>query len=345
MNEENNFMDDNDRQIFWETLCTLEGKYILKDREILEKVIKRPKYLYRYRPVNLKSIEALRYNKMYFSTSNYYDDPFDTFIHVDLRGMKNFFEGIRNDKDAAKKAEPLIKTFLGMLKISFTDAEMVGLLSALEDIMTNDSFVAFCIDYFRNIRNEIKKDTWSVCFSENGINETLWLKYAEQHKGFALRYDMENADNLLCGKQEKCSQCGIAQYGTPLYPMFYSNEKYNATRFAQYMAICTMLQKAGNIACLQQVNSLFGSLAWERERITLIKKECHKYDEEWRMIVPYYMTGKVMREWIPDAVILGLRMENDDRDLITDIAKQAGIRNIFQSFINDDGELDAYLLK
>ena len=86
-------------------------------------------------------------------------------------------------------------------------------------------------------------------------------------------------------------------------------------------------------------------MAWERERITLIKKECHKYDEEWRMIVPYYMTGKVMREWIPDAVILGLRMENDDRDLITDIAKQAGIRNIFQSFINDDGELDAYLLK
>ncbi len=97
MHEENNFMDDNDRQIFWETLCTLKGKDILKDREILEKVIKRPKYLYRYRPVNLKSIEALRYNKMYFSTSNYYDDPFDTFIHVDLRGMQNFFEGIKND--------------------------------------------------------------------------------------------------------------------------------------------------------------------------------------------------------------------------------------------------------
>ena len=90
MNEENNFMDDNDRQIFWETLCSLEGKDILKDSKILEKAIKIPKYLYRYRPVNLKSIEALRYNKMYFSTSNYYDDPFDTFIHVDLRGMQNF---------------------------------------------------------------------------------------------------------------------------------------------------------------------------------------------------------------------------------------------------------------
>lgn len=45
------------------------------------------------------------------------------------------------------------------------------------------------------------------------------------------------------------------------------------------------------------------------------------------------------------AIILGLRMENNERDLITDIAKQAGIRNIYQNFINDDGELDAYLLK
>lgn len=345
MNEENNLVDDNDRQIFWKTLCSLEGTDILKDREILEKVIKRPKYLYRYRPVNLKSIEALRYNKMYFSTSNYYDDPFDTFIHVDLSGMQNFFAGIKNDINAAKKAEPLIKTFLEMMQISLTDDEMAGLLSALEDIMTNDSFVTFCTDYFRNIRNEIKKDTWSVCFSENGFNETLWLKYADQHKGFALRYDMENADNLLCGKQEKCLRCGIAQYGTLLYPVFYSDEKYNATRFAQYMAICMMLQKSGNIAYIQQISSLFGSLVWERERITLIKKECHKYDEEWRMIVPYYMTGKVMREWIPDAVILGLRMEIDERDWITDIAKQAGIRNIYQSFINDDGELDAYVLK
>lgn len=345
MNEEKDFMNDNDRQVFWDTLCSLDGKDANKDSELLRKTIKYPKYLYRYRPVSMKSIEALGRNKMYFSTANYYDDPFDTFIHVDLRGMQNFFAEIKNDTNVVGKTEPLIRDFLNMMQISLSDVEMAGLLSALENITKNGSFVAFCTDYFRNIRNEIKKDTWSVCFSENGFNETLWLKYADQHKGFALRYDMENADNLLCGKQEKCLQCGIAQLGTSLYPMFYSNEKYNATRFAQYMAICTMLQKSGNMTFMQQINTLFGNLAWERERITLIKKECHKYDEEWRMIVPCYMTGKIMREWIPDAIIIGLRMENDERDLITYIARRAGIKNIYQSFINDDGELDAYLLK
>lgn len=43
-----------------------------------------PKYLYRYRPASLKAIEALRTNRLYFSTANYYDDPFDTFINIDL---------------------------------------------------------------------------------------------------------------------------------------------------------------------------------------------------------------------------------------------------------------------
>ena len=38
------------------------------------------------------------------------------------------------------------------------------------------------------LRNEIRKDTWSICFCENGLNETLWLKYANQYKGFVLIY-------------------------------------------------------------------------------------------------------------------------------------------------------------
>ena len=83
------------------------------------------------------------------------------------------------------------------------------------------------------MRDEIKKDVWSVCFSENGFNEALWLKYADQHKGFALIYDLEKSENLLCGKQSKCQDCGITKYGTPLYPMYYSDTPHDATNFAK----------------------------------------------------------------------------------------------------------------
>lgn len=338
-------VDDNERLKFWETLCSLEGKDIQKEAEILSKSIKVPKYLYRYRPMSLKSLEALNTNKMYFSTSDYYDDPFDTFINVDIKGMQEFFDTISNDNDAVKKMKPIISDILNILQITLTDQQITIWASLLESLAKNKDYAEYCKNYYRNIRNEIKKDTWSVCFSENGFNETLWLKYAQQHKGFALRYDMENADNLLCGKHKKCLKCGINNYGTSLYPIYYSNEKYNATRFAQYMSACMILAQSGNMAYLPQVNSLLGSQAWERERIMLIKKECHKYDQEWRMIVPGYMTGPVMREWIPDAVILGLRMENDDINLISDIAQKAGIKKIYQSFIDDNGDLNAFLLK
>ena len=47
-------------------------------KQLIEKK-KRPTYLYRYRSVSMNTLEALRTNRLYFSTANYYDDPFDTF--------------------------------------------------------------------------------------------------------------------------------------------------------------------------------------------------------------------------------------------------------------------------
>ena len=62
-------------------------------------------------------------------------------------------------------------------------------------------FYTLVQEHFRNIRNEIKKDIWSVCFSENGCNETLWLKYAEQHKGFAVEFLAKNAGQVFSRQQ------------------------------------------------------------------------------------------------------------------------------------------------
>ena len=37
----------------------------------------------------------------------------------------------------------------------------------------------------KHIRNIIQKNLFSICFCENALNETLWLKYANNYKGFA----------------------------------------------------------------------------------------------------------------------------------------------------------------
>ena len=81
-------MDHNDREQFWKTLCSLPGNDIVAEREQLFKSIKYPKLLFRYRPVSTKSLEALRTNRLYFSSANYYDDPFDTFLHIDIEAIR-----------------------------------------------------------------------------------------------------------------------------------------------------------------------------------------------------------------------------------------------------------------
>ena len=75
-----------------------------------------PKYLYRYRPASLKSIEALRTNRLYFSTANYYDDPFDTFINIDLQDMKRVFDELSQNYEEEKifEAEPVPNWWLSV---------------------------------------------------------------------------------------------------------------------------------------------------------------------------------------------------------------------------------------
>ena len=83
-------MTHDEREKFWDTICSLPGRDICAEREELLKTIKFPKYLYRYRPVNTKNLEALRTNRLYFSSANYYDDPFDTFLHIDIEELKGY---------------------------------------------------------------------------------------------------------------------------------------------------------------------------------------------------------------------------------------------------------------
>lgn len=179
---------------------------------------------------------------------------------------------------------------------------------------------------------------------ERRVNEVLWLKYADQHRGFVQIYGLENNDNFLCGKQEKCANCGIKNYGTPLYPIYYSDTPYDATKFAKFV----MLRKIAETTATQIPPELYagmGSALWEQERTTLIKKECHKYDEEWRMITGCIMKPPVMMEWIPSGIILGLRMGVAEENLVVSMAKEAGIKNIYKSYINVQNKLDAYPLK
>lgn len=330
-------MNAQEREAFWKTLCALPGLDLAQDAEQLMAAIKFPKLLFRYRPVNLNSLEALRTNRLYFSLANYYDDPFDTFLHIDIDAIRQEFLKAFQTRESTEAVTEGVKEILGGM---LTDEQKTLLTTDNMIKMLSNGLVENFLGSALALRDEVKKDTWSVCFSENGFNEVLWLKYADQHRGFVQIYDLENKENRLCGKQEKCQNCGIAKFGTPLYPIYYSNDPYNATNFAKLV----MLNKIGELSGTPIPQYLYdgmGNGVWERERATLIKKKCHEYDEEWRMITACPMNPPVMMEWIPSGIILGLRMGVKETNLVVSMAREAGIKDIYKSIIDSKNRLNA----
>jgi len=98
-----------ERKVFWDTLCSFDGSEPTAEMERLKATIKYPKYLFRYRPVSINNLEALRTNRLYFSSANYYDDPFDTFLHIDIdrveRELCREFSDPENLKRIAESAK------------------------------------------------------------------------------------------------------------------------------------------------------------------------------------------------------------------------------------------------
>lgn len=334
-------MNNEQRIEFWNVLCSLKGDNPEQEWKQLQEKIILPRYLFRYRSVNSKNLDALRTNRLYFSSANYYDDPFDTFLHINFRRIKDEFESNFQSEESLQQLANGMKHFISGHEHELPE-EFVNTVTdphRLKDLSQNgliDSFLAYAMD----IRNEIRKKTWSVCFSENGLNETLWLKYADQYKGYALVYDLDNTENLRCGKMDKCKNCGILQYGTPLYPVVYSNEPYDATDFARFVLGQKLSQQVNYpLPAFLQDDLSKGLTLGEREKTTLLKKACHQYDQEWRMLLPCPMNPPIMREWIPAGIILGLRMETSEKNLVIALAREAGIKEIYESYINIDNQL------
>lgn len=106
-------MNAQEREAFWKTLCALPGLDLLQDAKQLMAAIRFPKLLFRYRPVNLNSLEALRTNRLYFSSANYYDDPFDTFLHIDINSIHQEFLTAFQTRESTEAVTEGVKDILG----------------------------------------------------------------------------------------------------------------------------------------------------------------------------------------------------------------------------------------
>ena len=337
-------MSHDEMQDYWKTLCSFTGEDIPNEINQLMAKIHYPRFLYKYRAVNNNNLDALRANKLFFSKASSYDDPFDTFFHIDVEKIRQEFVSNYSSSEAlVALANGMKVTFQNQPGIPQEFIQQVTNVEGLKQLFASGVTNQF-LSYLLTLRSKIQDEILSICLSENGFNETLWLKYADMHKGFCLMYDPYDENSFHCGKLKKCENCGVYKGGTRIYPIYYSNIPYDATKFARLVMGYDMEQRLGS-PLPDFMKKELKPLPWEIERISLIKKECHKYDEEWRMIANGKMKLPAMIEWVPAGVIIGLRTPPVDRNLIISMAKEAGIKSIYQSYIDEKNKLNAYPLK
>ena len=326
-------MDNNERKNFWDVLKNLHNNDEAS-MSMLTEVSKRPETLCRFRPVNEHSLQQLQENKLFFSSANHYDDPFDTYFYIDVDQMVPVYEEMRKDllegnteftdklRQIAKLTDQEPEIFVNMLSNEALDfAQLKGQLTM--------------------VRNSIQRRLFSICFCEDPYNETLWLKYANNYSGFVQIYDFTCPETFMCGTETACLNCISAKERPYTYPVYYSDMRYDATKYALGIWLMEKIEKQNNMALAPLHEYVKSSLIWEIERICLIKRKCHEYDQEWRMIRPAMFEQRSCVKMKPCKIIVGLRTPQYERRLIVSAATIAGIQEIHELYINDSDKLDS----
>ena len=326
-------MDNNERKKFWDVLKNLHNNDEASI-SMLTEASKRPETLCRFRPVNEHSLQQLQENKLFFSSANHYDDPFDTYFYIDVDQMVPVYEEMRKDllegnteftdklHQIAKHTDQEPEIFVNMLSNEALDfAQLKGQLTM--------------------VRNSIQRRLFSICFCEDPYNETLWLKYANNYSGFVQIYDFTCPETFMCGTETACLNCISAKERPYTYPVYYSDMRYDATKYALGIWLMEKIEKQNNMALAPLHEYVKSSLIWEIERICLIKRKCHEYDQEWRMIRPAMFEQRSCVKMKPCKIIVGLRTPQYERRLIVSAATIAGIQEIYELYINNLDKLDS----
>ena len=328
-------MDNNERKLFWDKLNSVDGKDLVADYTEIVKTITYPKYLFRFRPMTEFSLGNLRTNTLYFSNAADYDDPFDSYIHIDK-------------KQLSEKLDSVLKSFEDVEKIKMVSKQIIGTEITDEGLRQIDSFgketmMAIVDRVLKNVRFSIRENDKSVCFSEDSTNRSLWLKYAQNHRGYCLVYDIEDLNNCIIGNKDWVTQLNNNELVT-LYPVYYSNEKLDATQYIELIIALIVIEELERInnpyaSFFRAKNEELGNGKWWSEKIALIKEYAHNQDKEWRALVTTTVKGTYTKTVKPYAIIFGLRTTETDKVILKALAKEAGIERIYQATIDDNDEL------
>lgn len=129
-----------------------------------------PKKLFRYRSLSEEfTFENLKKNKLWISSPDKFNDPYDTFINLDIDLFLEEFW--KNDPELKEEISEL------------SGKERRILRRYIEREKEN------CEKEIKKEIENLRKTIGIACFSESYDNILMWSHYADYHKGICLEYD------------------------------------------------------------------------------------------------------------------------------------------------------------
>lgn len=294
----------------------------------------RPRKLYRYRTCNENNFDALLNDRVYFNIPRNFNDPHDCLSFVDNEKICKMIEQ-ESDLDSLSKIMTDMRQSTYLIKESFSPNILPAMRAvySLVKSMTDEQFaqqineLQFKSGDLRNVLSEVqtikeychaqneklmRDETYIACMSENIDSTLMWAHYADYHKGFALEYDTDDL-MVLSGKCQSCKGRCIAQHTLGLYPVVYSNDRFDATEYeieTLKIYLSNYFYGIKQPLCIPdqlfyiKANS-FKGMDWE-------------YEKEWRVVyncMPSHPASKyeVLR---PKAVYLGSQMTDGNKGIL-----------------------------
>lgn len=293
-----------------------------------------PDRLYKYRSCEDKHISAFEKDELWLSTSDLFNDPFDTLIQYDEEKIRSAFDCIlqpdifdaRPNHIAAggEMAEPINHLVdpkeIDNLRVKAVEAMALG----KKFMPSEEQMIQFIIhqEVYLTLLPKIAQRFLSVaCLSEKIDSILMWSHYSYNHTGFVLGYDLRP---LLLPNERNVG----------LYPVVYSDKRYNAEEFLLYLFGSLMqlpIKEADKMSSIKLL--LYKSLEWQ-------------YEREWRVIkTNTFNLFEGHSEPInlkPNSIYYGCHISQDNYQRLHEIALS---KKLEEHFMKLDNASDEYIMK
>lgn len=302
-----------------------------------------PQYLYKFMPPTIHSLNSILQGTVHLSSPHIFNDPFDSYLCVNTEAFIKTYvlAELKNQghvKDIEKCKESITTKEYWAIYHSRCEGENRNyrnrnFWSTFYEITNSksESFSKLCNKIYYDaqkigdlkmkfLRNNMYRISCFSHFSEEDKlmqNTTMWSHYADEHRGFCVKYSMDFIDckfqNLLL-----CS----------LFPVKYTSrtEKITATQLLK------LKEKNGELFVDDVVKKkIIKSL--------LSKSGFWNYEKEWRLILSEKECCLLYENNIPfseiEAIYLGCRIDKSIEQLLIKIGGKHDI-NIFKTKQSDN---------